>query len=191
METNTVFLSAFNHNVALLILLGFIMVIVWTAKLLLWKSGVLKSYRRWFELFTKLVLPIGFLVTLSAMLMSLYYQFSLGVQPCELCWFARIFTYPLVFIFGLAWLRGENAKQTGLYDHIMLLSFVGMCISLYHHYLQLGFNLYKPCSTGLFAVDCAKPTFVEFGFITLPFAAFVTLSITLLLAITGKMFQKS
>jgi hypothetical protein len=39
-------------------------------------------------------------------------------------------------------------------------------------------------------VDCSTPTFIEFGFITYPFMAVVTLSMTLLLAYTAKNFQK-
>lgn len=184
------YIASLNHNVALLTIIGFIIVIAWAIKLVLFKTGILVSYKKWFELFATYLLPLGFFMTLFATVMSLYYQFSLHIEPCELCWFARVFMYPLVFIFGFAWVRGENAKQTKLYDHVIVLSVVGLAISLYHHYLQLGFNLYKPCSTAVFAVDCAKPTFIEFGFITYPFMAVVVFSATILLSITGKMFHK-
>jgi len=97
-----------------------------------------------------------------------------------------VFTYSLMFIFGMAWYK----KDTKIFDYVILLSSLGIFIALYHHYLQMGYNLYTPCSSSPFAVSCAKPTFIEFGFITLPFMGFVTQGFIMLIAITGKLFKK-
>lgn len=134
----------------------------------------------------KCVLPLGFLVTFSGMLMSLYYSEFLRIIPCDLCWFQRIFMYSLTFIFGLAWYK----KDKNILPYTTLLSFIGFCIAVYHHMLQIGFDIYKPCSTAPFAVDCSKPTFIEFGFVTFPYFAVVLFGTLLLLSLTHRYFAK-
>jgi hypothetical protein len=68
-----------------------------------------------------------------------------------------------------------------------MLSLIGFAIAVYHHMLQIGYNIYKPCSTAPFAVDCAKPSFIEFGFVTFPLMAVVLfgfLALLIFVAIT-------
>lgn len=186
MNDHTALIAALNHNFALFTLLGFIFVVIWVVDLLFIKFGYLQGKKRIYELFAKKALPLGFFVSLFAMVVSLYYSYYLHIPACDLCWLQRIFIYPLVFIFGLAWYKND----TKLFDYIMMLSGVGFLIALYHHYLQLGYDLLAPCSTAPFAVDCSTPTFIEYGFITFPFMAVVTLSVTFLLAFTAKRFAK-
>lgn len=186
MLENTTLVASSNHWFALLTLAGLTFVAIWIVDVLfgarwtpLWKKN-LYSYME------KYAFPFGFLVSLGAMLGSLYYQYYLHIPPCDLCWYQRIFIYALVFIFGLAWWKNDRRA----YDYIMMLSGVGAAIALYHHYLQMGFDLLKPCSTAPFAVDCSTPTFIEYGFITYPMMGFVTLALTFLTAYTAKKFQK-
>lgn len=179
-------LAFLNHYLALATLIGFIIVIVWALKLVLFKVGVLQQYRFLFAHFSRYIPLFGFLVTFAAMIGSLLYSYYLGVAACDLCWFGRIFIYPLVFIFGLAWLRGDDIVKSGLVDYILLISGIGLLISLYHHYLQMGYDLLAPCSTAPFAVDCATPTFIEYGFITFPFMGVVTCALVILLILTAK-----
>jgi hypothetical protein len=71
---------------------------------------------------------------------------------------------------------------------MLILSIVGFAIAVYHHFLQIGFDLMKPCSTAPFAVDCAKPSFIEFGFVTFPFMAVVLfgfLALMMVVALQG------
>lgn len=186
MNDQTALIESSNHWFALITLIGFVFVAIWIIDLILIKFGFMKGKRRIYEAFAAYALPLGFFVSLFAMIGSLYYSYYLHIPACELCWFARIFLYPLVFIFGYAWYK----KDTGIYNYIMGLSAIGFLIGLYHHYLQLGYDLLKPCSTAPFAVDCSTPTFIEYGFITYPFMAVVTFAITFLLAFTAKKFQK-
>lgn len=185
MEDNTALIAASNHLFALGTLIGFAFLAIWAIDLVLIKFGLLKGKKRMYELFARYALPLGFFITLLATVGSLYYSYYLHIPACELCWFARIFIYPLVFIFGYAWYK----KDTHVYDYIMGLSIIGGAIALYHHYLQMGYDLLKPCSTAPFAVDCSTPTFIEYGFITYPFMAVVTLGATFLLAFTAKRFH--
>jgi len=54
-------------------------------------------------------LPIAFLVSLAASLFSLLYSEILNFAPCYLCWWARVFLYPQVLLFGVAlWNKDRN-----------------------------------------------------------------------------------
>lgn len=46
-------------------------------------------------------------VSLIATLGSLYLSEIKGFIPCDLCWFQRIFMYPLVLILGIATLQND------------------------------------------------------------------------------------
>ena len=186
MLDNTALIASSNHYFALATLVGFIIVLIWIVDLAFLKLGFLKSKQRAYEVLAAYAIPLGFFVSLFAMVGSLYYSYYLHIPACELCWFARIFIYQLVFIFGLAWYK----RDTKVYDYVLLISGVGFLIALYHHYLQMGYELLAPCSTAPFAVDCSTPTFIEYGFVTFPFMGVVTLAVTFLLALTAKMFQK-
>jgi disulfide bond formation protein DsbB len=94
--------------------------------------------------------------------------------------------YPQVFLFAYAWYK----KDRNVLPYSLVLSGVGFVIAGYHHMLQIGYDMYKPCSTSPFAVDCAKPTFVEFGFVTFPFMALVLFGALILLVITATHFAK-
>ena len=115
------------------------------------------------------IFPVGLLASFFGMFLTLFYSQVLGFPPCDLCWYQRIFLFPQVFIFAYAWYR----KDRSILPYILLLSLVGLLIAIYHHMLQIGFDIMKPCSTAPFAVDCAKPSFIEFGFVTFPFMAVV------------------
>ena len=94
--------------------------------------------------------------------------------------------YPQVFLFAYAWYK----KDRNILPYSFVLSLVGFAIGMYHHLLQIGYDMYKPCSTSPFAVDCAKPTFIEFGFVTFPFMAVVLFGVLILLVVTVSRFEK-
>lgn len=185
MEDVTLLIDASNRAFATATLVGFIVLIMWALDLAALKVGFLKGKRWVYETIGRYALPLGVLATFFPMLGSLYYQYYLHIPPCDLCWYQRIFVYALFFIFLFAWVK----KDEKIYDYIMGLSVVGGAIALYHHYLQMGYDLLKPCSSAPFAVDCSTPTFIEYGFITYPFMALVTLGTTFLLAFTAKRYR--
>ena len=102
------------------------------------------------------IFPIGFFVTLGGVFLTLFYEYVLKYAPCDLCWYQRIFLYPQVFMFAYAWCKKDRA----VLPYILMLSLTGLAVALYHHMLQIGFDLLKPCSSAPFAVDCAKPSFI-------------------------------
>lgn len=184
MEQTATFISTLNYYLAFGTLLGTIVLVIWIV--LLCKSIFDKKTFPFASLLSAYVLPLGFLITTAGMLMSLYYSEFLGVIPCVLCWYQRIFMYSQVFLFGYAWYK----KDKNILSYSLVLSLVGFAIGMYHHLLQIGYDIYKPCSTSPFAVDCAKPTFVEFGFVTFPFMAVVLFGALILLVVTVSRFEK-
>jgi disulfide bond formation protein DsbB len=114
------------------------------------------------------IFVLSLIATIGSLLMDYYFNFP----PCDLCWYQRMFMYPVVFISGYALLKGDK-KEGATYT--ILLSFVGMFIALYHYILQISDTLKANsafCSP-LGGGDCSIPDFVEFGFVTTPFISSV------------------
>src|SRR3990167_10701506 len=68
-------------------------------------------------------LTLGFLVSLFSALFSLVYSEIIGFLPCVLCWYQRIFTFPLVFLFGVA-LWGKDRQVIKYALSLLLVGFV-------------------------------------------------------------------
>jgi len=120
---------------------------------------------------------------------SLYYSEILDYPPCELCWFQRIFMYPLVIIYGTALIKKDiRIALSGVF-----LSGVGLCISIYHYALQKVPQLQD---NGGFCGDvpCTLQYANYFGFVTIPFLAGIAFIIIfvchLILLKEGKKHEK-
>jgi disulfide bond formation protein DsbB len=92
-------------------------------------------------------------------------------QPCLLCWWQRIFMYPIAFIMTVAILR----KDKSAFYYVAPLSVVGMCIAFYHSLLQWGVirETVLDC-TAAANVSCTDAQINWFGFITIPFMSLVS-----------------
>lgn len=176
--------DTFNHILSLLTITGITVLVIFV----LYVGLIMYNKKRTdlIQMVSRYVVQIGFFMSLFGMGMSLMYSQVLHFVPCELCWFQRIFLYPLVFIFGLAWYR----KERSVFPYALLLAGIGGIIALYHHMLQIGFDLMKPCSDAPLAVDCAKPEFIEFGFVTFPLMSAVLFGFLVLMLIIGMKFKK-
>lgn len=179
MNDTTALAATLNHNLSLLTLIGGAALLMYAVYLTY--SVCKKKLPSCMHLVARFVYPIGFFVTLIGSWLTLYYSEYLGYAPCDLCWYQRIFLYPQVFMFAYAWYK----KDTAVFPYTIILSVIGGAIAFYHHLLQMDFNVLKPCSSAPFAVDCAKPSFIEFGFVSFPFMAFVLFSGLLLLSLTA------
>lgn len=184
MQEKTFFEITLNHYLSLGALIGSLVLVSFAlyVAFLIYK----KKTSKLIFFIEKNILSLSFTITFVGMSLSLFYSEFLKEIPCDLCWFQRIFMYSQVFLFGFAWYK----KDKTILPYTFLLSFVGFSIASYHHLLQIGYDVYKPCSTSPFAVDCAKPTFVEFGFVTFPFMAVVLFGSLLLLGFTANYFAK-
>ncbi len=118
----------------------------------------------------------AFLIALGSSVMALVYSETFGFVPCGLCWFERIFLFPqALLLLGALYMRDKGIAVYGI-----LLSVIGLIISLYHHYIQMGGSEFVKCPAAG-NVDCAKRILFEFDFVTFPLlgAAGFALLITL------------
>lgn len=114
------------------------------------------------------LLYFAWIVSVVATLGSLYFSEVLEYIPCELCWYQRIFMYPLSLILGIA----AYSSNTSIKKYVLPLSIIGGSISVYHYMLQKvpGFEGIKPCTNG---VPCNVDYIDWLGFITIPFLALI------------------
>lgn len=136
----------------------------------------------------------GFLLSLAATTLSLYYSEVLGFTPCGLCWMQRVFFYPQVVLLAIAaWYRDRSVAV-----YSIALSVAGLIVALYQHYLQMGGTDLLPCPAaaggGGIAADCAQRILFEFGYITFPLMSaslFAFLIVLLFFVRTQKMPQEN
>ena len=120
---------------------------------------------------------LAFLISLTAMCGSLFYQFGLQFTPCELCWFQRIFMYPLPFIIGVSLVRKKEA-----FDFAMPLCAIGALIAAYQYCLQLFSISSFACSAD---GSCSLVQAMAFGYITIPL-----MSLTAFISVRGAAFHR-
>lgn len=137
--------------------------------------------------FQTIALRFAFLITLLGTLGSLYFSEVAGFPPCALCWYQRIFLYPLAFIFGVAlWSEDQGYKK-----YALPLSLSGIAISGYHNLLYFGIIPEKlaPCTR---EVSCSAKQLELFGFITIPVMSLVCfIFITALVLVKGPQQERS
>ena len=174
-----------NYYLSLGTIIGLLIAIVWIVLLMAHTSSKKENFV--LSHISKYALQIGFTVSLFGTLLSLYYSDYLGILPCGLCWFQRVFLYSQLFLFGLAWYKNDRK----IFDYTLVLSIAGLIVAAYHSYLQMGYSELLPCPAIASTIDCAKPTFVEFGFVTFPFMSVVTFVFLALLSVTVTKFTKN
>ncbi|HVA96381.1 MAG TPA: disulfide bond formation protein B [Candidatus Acidoferrales bacterium] len=122
---------------------------------------------------------VVFIVALLSAIFSLFFSEILKFTPCVLCWYQRIFMYPMVFISAISIMR----KQKDLHYYILPLSIIGFLIGFYQNLLiwKIIPETIAPCTAG---VSCVQQPIVLLGFITIPLGsmlAFALISISMLL----------
>jgi disulfide bond formation protein DsbB len=127
------------------------------------------------------LLAIFFLSTL-AVVGTLLMQFAGGLNPCDLCWWQRIFMYPIPVISLIALVKGQKISDVA--DYIMALSFIGALFALYQHLLQiLPSGALIPCDP---TNDCAIRTIFYFNFVTVPWMALTVFAAIFLVALFAR-----
>lgn len=124
----------------------------------------------------------AWLVSLVAVSGSLYFSEVAGFIPCTLCWFQRIFMYPLAILLGIA--SFKNDRTIAAYG--LSLSVIGGSISFYHYLVQKVPSLAEtgPCQQG---IPCSGEYINWLGFITIPFLALTAFFlISVLLWVVGR-----
>lgn len=129
----------------------------------------MKNLWHWIQ---KNVLYIAWIQALIGTMASLYYSEILKLAPCILCWYQRIFLYPMVIILAV----GISRKDKNVPHYILPMSIAGTIIAFYHYLLQLGIipESLAPCAAG---ISCTTKTIEYLGFITIPFLSLVAFAI--------------
>lgn len=111
---------------------------------------------------------MAWVVSFVAVAGSLFLSEVMRFEPCKLCWFQRIFMYPLVILLGMACYRSDKR----LIPYLLPLSVIGGLISMYHYAEQKIPGLAKllPCTVG---IPCDQDYLDYFGVITIPLLALI------------------
>ena len=117
------------------------------------------------------------LTSVSAM-GSLFFSYVMEFAPCVLCWYQRIFLFPLVLILAIGLFPFD--KKTVKYA--LPLAIAGWLTAAYHNMLYAGIipESLQPCSQG---VSCTEEYIDLFGFLSIPMLSFLSFSsiVTLLI----------
>ncbi|WP_373229988.1 disulfide oxidoreductase [Cohnella sp.] len=117
-------------------------------------------------------------ISVVATLGSLYLSEYLHFTPCSLCWYQRIFMYPLTILLGIASAR----NHTFIIPYALPLVIIGGLVSSYHIFIQEIPHDSASASCG--PVSCQEDVLNAFGFLTVPMlalVAFILIFVALLL----------
>lgn len=112
-------------------------------------------------------LSLALALTLIGSVLTLVYSEIFGLLPCGLCWIERMMLWTQVPLLLTA--LYYNDRLIARYG--IVLSSLGLLVSAYHHYIQMGGSAFIACPSS--GGDCAKRFMFEFGFVTFPFLAVV------------------
>ncbi|WP_216639217.1 disulfide bond formation protein B [Variovorax paradoxus] len=113
----------------------------------------------------------AWLVALVATLGALFIGEVMLMAPCQLCWYQRIFMFPLAIVLGMAAFTED--RRGAVYG--LALSLAGGAIALYHTLLLAGWvpKTWVPCGPG---PSCTDQKLLILGSVQIPWlslAAFV------------------
>lgn len=118
---------------------------------------------------------LSWLLATVAMLGSLFFSEVMDFVPCVLCWYQRIFMYPLVVIL----LLGMYPYDESVIRYALPLAVIGWGFAIYHYLVYSGYipEALQPCGQG---PSCADIDLELFGFITIPMLSILAFSAIIL-----------
>ena len=117
------------------------------------------------------IIFICWLIASVSTIGSLFFSEIMELPPCALCWYQRIFMFPLVIIF----LVGLFPFDKSIIKYALPLSIFGWSFAFYHYLLYSGYipESIQPCSQG---VSCSETYLDLFGFLTIPMLSLISFS---------------
>jgi disulfide bond formation protein DsbB len=108
-------------------------------------------------------LYLAWLISMLALLLTLYGSEVLQLPVCYLCWYQRIAMYSLAVILGIAAYRDDRA----IHIYAVPLAGIGLFFAAYQYLQQLApkFAFIDLCSIG---PSCDEGMFTLLGFISFP-----------------------
>ena len=112
------------------------------------------------------------LVAASSTLAALFFSEVMNLPPCVLCWYQRIFIFPLVLLLPI----GLFPFDPKIVRYALPLSAVGWSIAIFHVLLTYGLipESIRPCTQ---SVPCALNQIEWFGFVSIPLLSLVAFSV--------------
>jgi disulfide bond formation protein DsbB len=134
---------------------------------------------------TKIIF-LCFLIVSIATMGSLFFSEVMGFIPCNMCWYQRIFIYPLVFIFLTNLLYPDDK----VFKYAIAIVVVGLLFSIYHNLLMFDIipESAVPCTSG---IPCSTEYIKWFGFINIPLLSLTTYLMLFFLLMFGKKLNKN
>jgi disulfide bond formation protein DsbB len=113
---------------------------------------------------SELLLAAG--ISVSATAGSLYYSQIRHFEPCQLCWYQRIFMYPTAVLLVVALVKGDTLVRR----YVLPLAAIGASISIYHNYIQIFPDLDAGGACG-FGPSCSGKYINVFNNVSIPVMA--------------------
>ncbi len=122
------------------------------------------------------ILFLTWILVTASTLGSIFFSHIMDFAPCVLCWYQRIFLFPLVIILATGLFPFD--KRVIIYS--LPLAIIGWFVAFYHNLLYSGIipQELQPCSKG---VSCTEKYIDLFGFITIPMLSLIAFSMVILL----------
>ncbi len=116
----------------------------------------------------------AWMVALFSTAGSLFFSYVMEFAPCVLCWYQRIFLFPLVVVLA----RGLFPFDRGAVKYGLPLASLGWVVAAYHNLVYAGVvpESLQPCAKG---VSCTEEYLNLFGVLSIPalsLLAFTTLA---------------
>jgi len=117
------------------------------------------------------ILFLCWLVAGVSALGSLFFSHVMEFAPCVLCWYQRIFLFPLVIILAV----GLFPFDKSVVKYGLPFAMVGWLTAAYHNLLYSGIipESIQPCSQG---VSCTEEYINLFGFLSIPMLSLLSFS---------------
>jgi disulfide bond formation protein DsbB len=121
---------------------------------------------------TSALIFLSWLVAIVATIGSLFFSEVMKYYPCVMCWYQRIFMYPMAIIFLISFLQSD----TKVVRYTLPLTVLGWAFSVYHLglYFEIIPETAAPCVEG---VSCTIVYIQWLGFITIPMLSFLAFSL--------------
>ena len=131
--------------------------------------------RNWMLLF------VCWLLVAGATLGSLFFSEVMELPPCSLCWYQRMFMFPLTIIL----LMGLFPFDAKVVRYALPIAVGGCGVALYHTLLHLGIvpKSIAPCRQG---VSCTDAHLNLFGFVSIPMLSLLSFSVVIALLVIVK-----
>ncbi|WP_223479548.1 disulfide bond formation protein B [Oricola indica] len=124
-------------------------------------------------------LLFAWMIAVAATLTALFIGEIVGQTPCNLCWFQRIFMFPLAIILGIAAFRSDSSIKF----YALPLVGLGAAIAFFHTLIYFGLieEAIIPCTRA--GPSCAGEAMTILGSVPLPLASLIAFA-----AIGGLLF---